>query len=135
MCCGQLVPWNIQLGTHPVAKKTLILLTDDIDGSEATESVEFGIDGFLYNIDLSAARAGELRDRLTAYREFGTSLGRYHARSVGPVAVKRASSRGDKERNLDIRRWAEENSLPVKARGKISDAVIAEYDAAHAATA
>jgi len=45
-----------------------------IDGSEAVETVEFGIDGFLYGIDLSAAHAEELRDRLTAYREFGTGL-------------------------------------------------------------
>lgn len=114
-----------------MAKKTLILLTDDIDGSEAAESVEFGIDGYLYSLDLSAAHAEELRDRLTAYREFGTSLGRYHSRSAAPAA-RRAPNRGDRERNIDIRRWAEENHLPIKARGKISDAVIAKYDAAHA---
>lgn len=118
-----------------MAKQTLILLTDDIDGGEAVESVEFGIDGNLYSIDLSAAHAEELRDRLTAYREFGTALGRYHTRSAAPSAPKRAPHRGDKERNLDIRRWAEENHLPIKARGKISDAVIAKYDAAHAETA
>jgi hypothetical protein len=118
-----------------MAKKTLILLTDDLDGSEAAESVEFGIDGYLYSIDLSAAHAEDLRDRLTAYREFGTALGRYHGRNAGPVASRRSSNRGDKERNLDIRRWAEANDLPVKARGKISDSVIAKYDAAHGATA
>lgn len=121
----------LQLGRHSVAKKTLILMTDDIDGSEAAESVEFGIDGNLYSIDLSAAHAEELRDRLTAYREFGTSLGRYHPRSAATGTAKRALNRGDKERNLDIRRWAEENHLPIKARGKISDAVITKYDAAH----
>ncbi len=33
----------------------MILLTDDLDGSEPAESVEFGIDGRLYSIDLSAA--------------------------------------------------------------------------------
>ncbi|WP_205324729.1 histone-like nucleoid-structuring protein Lsr2 [Glycomyces sp. YM15] len=90
------------------------------------------IDGYLYSIDLSSAHAEELRDRLTAYREFGTSLGRYHTRNAAPAVEKRASNRGDRERNLDIRRWAEENHLPIKARGKISDAVVAKYDAAHA---
>jgi DNA-binding NarL/FixJ family response regulator len=123
---------SILLGRCPVAKQTVVTLTDDIDGGEAAESVEFGVDGYLYSIDLSAEHAEELRDRLTAYQEFGTRLGRYTARTASPAAPKRAAGRGDRERNLDIRRWAEEKGLPIKARGKISDAVIAEYDAAHA---
>ncbi|HEX2144132.1 MAG TPA: histone-like nucleoid-structuring protein Lsr2 [Glycomyces sp.] len=88
------------------------------------------IDGFLYSIDLSTAHADELRDRLTAYREFGTSLGCYSSRTAVQAAAKRVVSRGDRDRNLDIRRWAGENGLPIKARGKIADAVIAKYDAA-----
>ncbi|SDC94295.1 histone-like nucleoid-structuring protein Lsr2 [Glycomyces harbinensis] len=114
-----------------MAKQTVVTLTDDIDGSEAAESVEFGIDGYLYSIDLSTAHADELRDRLTAYQEFGTRLGGYSTRSAAAVAPKRAVRRGDRDRNLDIRRWAEAQGLPVKARGKISDTVIAEYEAAH----
>lgn len=112
-----------------MAKQTVVTLTDDIDGGEAAESVEFGIDGYLYSIDLSAAHAAELRDRLTAYQEFGTRLGRYSARAA---AAPKRPRRGDRDRNLDIRRWAGEQGLPVKARGKISDEVIAKYDAAHA---
>lgn len=114
-----------------MAKKTVVTLTDDIDGSEAAETVEFGIDGFLYGIDLSEEHAEELRDRLTAYREFGTGLGKYHTRSAASALPKRVQRHGEKERNRDIRRWAEENNLPVKARGKLSDSVIAKYDAAH----
>jgi hypothetical protein len=45
-----------------MAKQTVITLTDDIDGTEASESVEFGIDGYLYTVDLSADHAEELRD-------------------------------------------------------------------------
>ena len=118
-----------------MAKQTVVTLTDDIDGSEAAETVEFGLDGYLYTIDLSAAHAEELRDRLTAYQEFGTRLGRYSTRSVAPAAPKRPVRRGDRDRNLAIRRWAEEQGLPIKARGKISDTVIAEYEAAHAEAA
>ncbi|MCD0447240.1 Lsr2 family protein [Glycomyces sp. A-F 0318] len=114
-----------------MAKQTVVTLTDDIDGSEAAETVEFGVDGYLYTIDLSAAHAEELRDRLTAYQEFGTRLGRYSTRTAA-AAPKRAPRRGDRDRNLDIRRWADEQGLPIKARGKISDEVIAKYDAAHA---
>jgi hypothetical protein len=30
-----------------MAKQTVVTLTDDIDGTDASDSVEFGIDGFL----------------------------------------------------------------------------------------
>ncbi|THV24612.1 histone-like nucleoid-structuring protein Lsr2 [Glycomyces paridis] len=117
-----------------MAKQTVITLTDDIDGSEAAESVEFGIDGQLYTIDLSSANAEELRDRLTAYQEFGTRLGAYSTRTApAPAAApKRSVTQGDRDRNASIRRWAEAQGLPIKARGKISDTVISEYNAAHA---
>jgi hypothetical protein len=49
--------------------------------------------------------------------------------------VKSVQERGSRERNLAIRRWAEEHHLPIKARGKISDEVIAKYDAAHTESA
>jgi hypothetical protein len=115
-----------------VAKKTVVTLFDDIDGSEAAESVEFGIDGYLYSVDLSGAHADELRDRLTAYREFGTELGRYHVARAVPPRAPRVPTRDDRDRNRDIRRWAEENDLPVKSRGKLPDGVVARYNEAHA---
>jgi hypothetical protein len=71
-----------------MAKKTVVTLTDDIDGSEGAETVEFGIDGFLYSIDLSVDHAEELRDRLTAYREFGTAL----AKRLGESSWQAASA-------------------------------------------
>ncbi|GAA1666518.1 Lsr2 family protein [Glycomyces endophyticus] len=114
-----------------MAKKTVVTLFDDIDGSEGAETIEFGIDGYLYSVDLSKAHAEELRDRLTAYREFGTELGRYHASKVLPVKSRGTTSRDDRDRNRDIRRWAEEHDLPVKARGKLPDGVVARYNEAH----
>jgi len=40
-----------------MAQKTLILLQDDLDGSEAAETVSFGLDGKSYEIDLSEKNA------------------------------------------------------------------------------
>ena len=34
-----------------MAQKTQVILIDDIDGSEATQSVTFGLDGATYEID------------------------------------------------------------------------------------
>jgi hypothetical protein len=112
-----------------MAKQTVITLTDDIDGTEASESVEFGIDGYLYTVDLSADHAEELRDRLTAYREFGSTLGRYTTRSAGLSVPRRSPRPADRDRNTAIRAWAAANGLNVKARGKIAGSVIKKYEA------
>lgn len=42
-------------------------LVDDLDGSEATETVTFAIDGASYEIDLSAENAVTIRSQLAKY--------------------------------------------------------------------
>ena len=43
-----------------MAKQVITLLTDDLDGGEADRTVEFGLDGVNYTIDLSEKNAGKL---------------------------------------------------------------------------
>ena len=50
-----------------MAKKVQIILEDDIDGSEAAETVSFALDGTSYEIDLSDANAAKLRDSLALF--------------------------------------------------------------------
>lgn len=50
-----------------VATRTEVLLIDDLDGSEATETVRFSLDGRAYEIDLSAKNASALRLSVQAY--------------------------------------------------------------------
>src|SRR5438552_14631576 len=52
-----------------MAQKVQVLLVDDLDGSEATETVAFGLDGAAYEIDLSSGNAGKLRKELAGYVE------------------------------------------------------------------
>ena len=40
-----------------VMRQTIVSLVDDLDGSDADQTVTFGIDGRSYEIDLSAANA------------------------------------------------------------------------------
>jgi hypothetical protein len=47
-----------------MAKETFERLVDDLDGSDATETVNFGVDGRQYCIDLNDAHARVLRDLL-----------------------------------------------------------------------
>ncbi|PXY31161.1 histone-like nucleoid-structuring protein Lsr2 [Prauserella muralis] len=111
-----------------MAQKVLVSLIDDLDGSEAEETVEFGLDGVSYEIDLSAENAEELRDALAQYVE--------HARRAG--GRKRPSGRGnakqasrpasvDREQNQAIRAWARKNGYEVSDRGRIPSEVVEAY--------
>src|SRR5215210_4474734 len=52
---------------NPMAQRVNVVLVDDIDGSDAAETVSFGLDGVQYDIDLSAANADKLRESLAGY--------------------------------------------------------------------
>ena len=43
-----------------MARKTQVILTDDVDGSEATQTVSFALDGVAYEIDLNDSHAEQL---------------------------------------------------------------------------
>jgi hypothetical protein len=50
-----------------MSSKTIVILEDDVDGGEADETIEFGIDGTTYTIDLSDSNAKKLRGALDGY--------------------------------------------------------------------
>lgn len=50
-----------------MAEKIITLLEDDLDGSEASETLMFGLDGTTYEIDLKDENAALLRDALARY--------------------------------------------------------------------
>ncbi|MGH3997546.1 MAG: histone-like nucleoid-structuring protein Lsr2, partial [Pseudonocardiaceae bacterium] len=54
-----------------MAKRTVVTVIDDIDGSEGAETVSFGLDGVNYEIDLAEVNAGTLREALRPYVDRG----------------------------------------------------------------
>ena len=107
-----------------MAQKVQVLLVDDLDGSEATETVSFGLDGVAYEIDLSTGNAGELRKELAHYVD--------HARkSNAPARRRRARSGAGREQSARIRVWAKSRGFKVNERGRIPANIVAEYEAAH----
>lgn len=107
-----------------MAQKVHIVLVDDVDGSEASETVTFGMDGVAYEIDLSAENAAKLRDAVAPF------VG--HARRVGgrKASGRRASAAGGPAAS-DIREWARENGFELSDRGRVPAEVRQAYDAAH----
>jgi hypothetical protein len=109
-----------------MAQRVHVVLEDDLDGSEADETVTFGVDGTEYEIDLSAANAAGLREALSVY------VG--HARRVG--GRRRRSSRGGAgsataPTAAEIREWARESGWDVSDRGRVAADVREAYEAAH----
>ena len=50
-----------------MAQKVQVVLIDDIDGGDASETVTFGLDGVTYEIDLNDKNAAKLRDAFSLW--------------------------------------------------------------------
>ncbi len=106
-----------------MAQKVNIVLVDDLDGSEADETVTFGLDGTTYEIDLNDANAAALREALSGY------VG--HARKVSGGARRGRKTAGSSSNTKDVREWAKGQGMDVSERGRISGDIQQAYDAAH----
>lgn len=107
-----------------MAQKMLIVLEDDINGGEASETIRFGLDGVNYEIDLSEENAAKMRDALATW------VG--HARRVGGRKQSSTQAAAAKRSDLDeIRAWGRANGYRVSDRGRVSADVVKAYDAAH----
>jgi hypothetical protein len=108
-----------------MAQRVNVILVDDLDGSDASETVTFGLDGVDYEIDLNEKHAGELRDALALYVGHGRrTRGR---RKSGSAAKGSAGGPAPSE----IRAWAKENGYDVPERGRVSAEIRSAYAAAH----
>jgi hypothetical protein len=110
-----------------MAQRVQYMLVDDIDGTEAVETVSFSIDGVSYEIDLTASNAKKLRNDL------GNWVG--HARrSGGRKSSRRGGATGGQRRGdlSAVRQWARKNGHQVSDRGRISAEILTAYDKAHA---
>lgn len=110
-----------------MAQKVNILLVDDLDGSEATETIAFGLDGTDYEIDLNDTHAKGLRDALAQFVGAGRKVTGGRARSRRTSSPSSSSSTGDK---AAVREWAKANGMEVSERGRIPADVQEAYDAA-----
>jgi len=106
-----------------MARKTIVEIVDDIDGRPADESITFALDGFTYEIDLSTANAGRLREGLAPFVEAARKAG------SAPTARKSPGNTGDREGSAEIRGWARQQGLAVNDRGRIPADVIKAYEA------
>ena len=110
-----------------MAKQVITLLTDDLDGGEADRTVEFGLDGVNYTIDLSEKNAGKLRKALDPFLNAATRVGR--SSTVSPVrrGAPASTGRASRDQNQAIREWANKNGYDVSERGRIPSHIVEAY--------
>ncbi len=107
-----------------------IRLVDDLDGAEADETVEFGVDGKSYEIDLSEKNAGKLRDALAEFVAAARRTGAGRRRGSAVIgSVRRPAI--DREQNQAIREWARKRGMKVSDRGRIPSEVLETYHQEH----
>jgi len=113
-----------------MAQKTQVVLTDDIDGSEATQTLTFAFQGVSYEIDVNDDHASALEesfhDWINSARKVTGSRGTKPRRTGGSAGV----SGGGRDLN-EVRAWLRSNGHEVADRGRVSQTLLEEYDKAH----
>ena len=104
----------------------VLVLTDDLDGSEAAETISYSWDGTDYVIDLNEAHVAEFRSAIEPFLKASRKAGRAQSRKAASVS---ASSREISPKA--VRAWAKEQGLEVNERGRIQSSILEQYKAAH----
>lgn len=95
-----------------MAQRVVVQKTDDIDGSQANETVTFAVDGVTYEIDLSDAHAAALRAAVQPYAVAARRVGGGAGRRASVHAVKAARDYDPKA----LRAWAGSHKIALPAR-------------------
>lgn len=124
-----------------MATRVSTTLIDDTTGSEADETLTFGLDGVTYEIDLSTDNAEKLRASIAAFIQSGRRTGgrsTYRPKATaGLRPVRRDTAAGasapadfSKEDRTNIRAWAETQGYHVGPRGRIAEKLQMDWVAA-----
>ncbi|MFI8824056.1 Lsr2 family protein [Streptomyces sp. NPDC053431] len=114
-----------------MAQRVVVTLFDDIDGGEAAETVAFGLDGKMYEIDLNPANAKKLRKALAPYLAAGRKLSAKQGTGSGPKSAPGAQKHTVLAPDpAAVRAWAQSNKMEVPTRGRIPKRVYEAFLAA-----
>jgi hypothetical protein len=117
-----------------VAQRTVVQLTDDLDGKAISEgkgeTVRFGLDSQDYEIDLGEKNAQALRDVVAKYVAAGRRVGG-GSRGGRPRGAS-GSARGRDYDPKAVRAWAEAQGLEVSQRGRVPSELVTKFQEANA---
>jgi hypothetical protein len=114
-----------------MAKATVEVLIDDLDGSEGAETIRLGWNGDWRELELSKKNLAALSKALDKYWDVSRPLsqdGQPRRRRRPSKAPSAGSTKRDPK---VIRAWATSNGIEVPARGRIPKDVERRYNEAH----
>ncbi len=110
-----------------MAQRVLVLLEDDIDNSEATQTVRFGVDGVDHEIDLNDHHAAQLRDAFATWVAAARKLSTTRP-AHGSNSKNRASATPiDPEQSTAMRDWGRSAGYTLSDRGRVPQTVQDAY--------
>jgi hypothetical protein len=116
-----------------MAKETIVVLRDDLDGTVIEdgkgETIKFSVNNTSYTIDLSTENAVAFRNALQPYLDAA-------AKEVGSLPRERGASKtakgsSNKDELQKIRQWAKDNGYEVSERGRVAQSIQDAYAAAN----
>jgi len=119
-----------------MAKATVEVLVDDLDGSEGAETVRLGWNGDWREVELSRKNLASLSKALDKYWNVGRPVlgeGRSSRRTRSGSTMSSRSTKARRDPKV-IRAWATKNGIAVPARGRIPGDVERQYNAANRRT-
>lgn len=121
-----------------MAQRTVIQLTDDLDGKPIDEgkgeTVTFAIDGTDYEIDLGDKNAARLREAFAKYvgaarKISGRPTG---GRSRGATASRSRATSSDRGYDpSEVREWAKAQGIEVNDRGRVPSSLVLQFQEAN----
>lgn len=120
------------VGVESVARRAVVELVDDIDGTvfgDAGESIHYAVDGVEYEIDLKGEHAKEFRDALDYYIAHSRRVGGRKHRSNRVTDPSGSTPRTGEVKK--IREWAREHGYEMPSRGRIRADIVQAFHDAH----
>lgn len=115
-----------------MAQQTIVTLIDDINGQQAVETVQFGVDGVQYEIDLSEENSARLRGALAEFRQHGRKLAKLPKSLITRTSGRAGGMPNNRAQTQAIRAWARSQGIQLADRGRIPVGIIEQFEAAHA---
>ena len=103
-----------------MATRTTVAIQDDLAGGPAEQTVQFGLDGADYEIDLNAENAADFRRQLAPFLD--------HARIASARERRPARTVASRVRSSRIRAWARDQGIQVSDRGRLPASVTKRYE-------
>ena len=117
-----------------MAQRTIVQLTDDLDGKPISEgkgeTIRFSLDRQDYEIDLAEKNAKGLRNDLARYVSAARRVS--GGRAGGRGRRRSGSASGRHYDPKAVRAWAESQGIAVSQRGRVPADLVARFQAANA---